>query len=241
MVATPDTLFPKDHLMNTLETLLGYTFKDKTLLQQALTHSSASKNKSSYERLEFLGDRVLSLVIADMLFHAFPQEKEGALAKRHSTLVKQGALENVAKTLDLANIMHFARRLTQEQPSPSMQADVVEALIAAVYLDGGFSAADHFIRTRWQDFLQESATPPEDAKSALQEWAQGKALALPSYTVLEQAGPDHNPTFTVNVSVEGFAPQQATSSSKQAAQKLAAKMLLDIVRADTKKPKGKTS
>ena len=213
-----------------LEGLLGYTFKNKDLLKQALTHASVSENKNSYERLEFLGDRVLSFVIADLLFQAFPADREGALAKRHSTLVKQGALELVATHLNLAAHMHYARRDKTQAPSPSMQADVVEALIAAMYLDGGFSVAENFIKTHWQNLIQTSQAPPEDAKSALQEWAQSRAIALPKYEELQRSGPDHDPVFTIQVTVAGYPPQQAQSHSKQAAQKLAAKAMLDFLR-----------
>lgn len=216
--------------MTALEKLLQHQFANKDLLKQALTHASLSENKSSYERLEFLGDRVLSFVIADMLFVTFPEDKEGALAKRHSTLVKQAALEKVAKSLDLPSHMYYAKRDKEQKPSPSMQADVVEALIAALYLDGGFTAADQFIRTHWAELVNAGHAPPEDAKSALQEWAQARGIALPKYDVLERSGPDHSPVFVVQVSLEGFKPQQAQSNSKQSAQKLAARTLLDIVR-----------
>lgn len=217
-------------MTDTLETLLQHRFGDREILLQALTHSSLSRDRQSYERLEFLGDRVLGFVIADMLFHAFPNEKEGALAKRHSMLVKQGALEKIAAILNLENHMHYARREDGHKPSPSMLADVVESLIAALYLDGGFTAADRFIRHYWTGLLHENAGPPEDAKSALQEWAQSKGIALPSYRLVKRSGPDHKPDFTVEVSLSGYPPQQATSQSKQAAQKLAARQLLDLVR-----------
>ncbi len=216
--------------MTALETALGHTFKDKDLFKQALTHASISKNAASYERMEFLGDRVLSFVIADMLFAAFPEEKEGALAKRHSTLVKQDALEQVALTLDLSSKVQFARSAKQVEPSPSVLADVVEALIAALYLDGGFAVAEKFIRTHWQVLIHSFKAPPEDPKSALQEWAQARGLPLPVYKVLERTGPDHSPVFVVEVSVSDYTPQQANSTSKQAAQKIAAQSLITYLR-----------
>jgi len=220
------TDFPKNNLME----VLGHEFKNKDLLQQALTHASVSKTKSSYERMEFLGDRILSFVIADMLFKAFPDEKEGALAKRHSTLVKQEALEEVAKRLSLSPHVKFARSAVQSEPSPSILADVVEALIAALYLDGGFEAADHFIRAHWQELIHSFHLPPEDAKSSLQEWAQARALPLPVYKVIEQSGPDHHPVFVVEVIVGDHPSQTAKSTSKQSAQKLAAEQLLNYLR-----------
>lgn len=216
--------------MTELEQLLQHKFKDQVLLKRALTHSSsASKKQPSYERLEFLGDRVLGIVVADMLFHSFPQDKEGALAKRHSTLVKQATLEKIADLLNLDAFILYGRNDTKLVPSPSVKADVVEALIAALYLDGGFAVADHFIRHYWQDLISASDKPPEDPKSALQEWAQSQGLALPNYQVIEQSGPDHNPVFTIEVSLSGYPAQQATSTSKQSAQKIAARLLLDHI------------
>lgn len=209
---------------------LGYEFKNKELLAQALTHASVSANKHSYERLEFLGDRILSFVIADMLFAAFPNEKEGALAKRHSTVVKQGALEQIAKKLDLAPKVQFARSASQAAPTASILADVVEALIAALYLDGGFAAAERFIRDHWQELITTFSLPPEDPKSSLQEWAQARGMALPVYKVLERTGPDHNPVFVVEVSLGAYPAQTSQSFSKQSAQKLAAQQLLDYLR-----------
>jgi ribonuclease III len=213
-----------------LEKSLAHNFKNKDLLKQALTHASISKNVASYERMEFLGDRVLSFVIADMLFHAFPNEKEGALAKRHSMLVKQDALEKVALKLNITQHIQFARSAKQSDPSPSVLADVVEALIAALYLDGGFDKADAFIRSHWEHLISASELPPEDPKSSLQEWAQARGLPLPVYKVLERTGPDHNPVFVVEVSVSDYTPQQAQSTSKQAAQKIAAQSLIDYLR-----------
>lgn len=216
--------------MSELEKILGHTFADRDLLRLALTHASLSDNKRSYERLEFLGDRILSFVVADMLFHEFPDEREGALAKRHSMLVKQGALEVIAATLKLPEHMLYAKRDKNHAPSPSMQADVVEALIAALYLDAGFAAAENFIKTHWQELVRGLQAPPEDSKSALQEWAQARGLALPAYTVLGRTGPDHDPDFSVEVSLPGYPPQRATSKSKQSAQKMAANALLDYLR-----------
>lgn len=230
MVRTRDTFHAEDYIMKDLENRLGYTFKDQALLKRALTHTSVSKNKDSYERLEFLGDRILSFVIADILFHSFPDDKEGALAKRHSLLVKQGALELIAVKLGLVEFIRFGKVDANVKPSPSVQADVVEALIAALYLDGGFNAADHFIRSHWQEFISVSDKPPEDAKSALQEWAQGKGIELPKYEVIGQSGPDHSPVFVIQVSLPGYPAQQAESSSKQSAQKIAARLLLDHIR-----------
>ena len=209
-----------------IETLLGHAFTNQQLLRQALTHSSATKDRKSYERLEFLGDRILSFVVADILFHKFPNEEEGALAKRHSALVKQGFLENVALKIELQR--HILA--SDKTPSASMLADVVESLIAALYLDGGFDVAAHFIRLHWEEMIAQDVKPPEDSKSALQEWAQARGLQLPQYTILERSGPDHRPSFIVQVKLAHFPPQQAPGATKQIAEKLAAQLLLNLVR-----------
>lgn len=212
--------------MHELETLLGYHFNNKELLQQALTHSSATKTKKSYERLEFLGDRVLSFVVADMLFKTFSGEEEGSLAKRHSSLVKQGFLETVAQEIKLEQ--HIV--ISDKKPSASMLADVVESLIAALYLDGGFEVAANFIRSHWLETISQDIKPPEDSKSALQEWAQGRGISLPEYTILERSGPDHRPSFVVQVKLPNYPPQQAPRATKQIAEKLAAQLLLNFLR-----------
>lgn len=215
--------------MSPLESHLQHSFKNKELLQQALTHASVSTDQKSYERLEFLGDRILSFVVAEMLFKAFPEEEEGALAKRHSMVVKQSALERVAAAIAIKEHMYFA----QQVPTPSMMADVVEALIAAIYLDSGINPARKFILSHWKELIESAELPPEDAKSALQEWAQARGLALPIYTIIDRSGPDHNPIFVVEVSVTGFPSHRATSNTKQSAQKLAARVMLDAVRSQS--------
>lgn len=209
-----------------LENRIGHRFTQISLLEEALTHSSKSGKKDSYERMEFLGDRVLSLVIAEQLFQKFPDENEGDLAKRHSMLVKQEALELIAEQVGMAEFMHYK----QHSPSKSMLADAVESVIAAIYLDAGFNVARHFIVKYWAPLMQDTAQPPEDPKSALQEWAQSQALALPVYNVIERSGPDHSPIFTVEVSLAGFDPKQGVGSSKQIAEKQAAIQLLTIIR-----------
>lgn len=230
MVITGQTSFTKDYLMKKLEALLGYEFKDRALLMRALTHSSAARKQQSYERLEFLGDRVLGFVIAEMLFNHFPNDKEGALAKRHSTLVKQGTLEKIAAQLNVQDHIQFGKDGSDLKPSPSVKADVVEALIAALYLDGGFDIAEKFIKKYWQNLISTADKPPEDPKSALQEWAQSKGMDLPHYKVIGQSGPDHQPVFIVEVSLKGYPAQQGESTSKQSAQKLAARLLLDHIK-----------
>jgi ribonuclease-3 len=207
--------------MKKLERHLGYKFKDAGLLAQALNH--ASTGGKSYERLEFLGDRVLSLVVANMIYETFPDDAEGNLAKRHSALVKQSTLTRVAADMDLSG------HIKMSNITDSVLSDVVESVIGALFLDGGVEAASGFIRKAWGDLIASSDAPPEDSKSRLQEYAQGKAIPLPQYVVIERAGPDHAPMFTVEARLQGINPQRASAASKQAAEKLAAKLLLQEI------------
>lgn len=218
---------PKTDHMTGLEKTIGYKFKSKALLSQALTHSSAMGD-TSYERLEFVGDRVLGLAIADMLYKAFPKESEGDLAKRLNALVKRDTLKKVADHIGLqADIVSGGK--AKQNVTPSVLADVVEALIAAIYLDGGFAAAKTFIEENWSGLIRQSAQPPEDSKSILQEWAQGKGYDLPKYILVERSGPDHQPHFIVEASIKGFDPQRGEGVSKQLAEKAAARNLYHAV------------
>lgn len=213
---------------NDLQQVIGYSFKEKHFLEEALTHVSVAGDKKSYERMEFLGDRILSLVIADMLYASFPDEEEGDLAKRHSALVRQESLEIVADKINLKASIRVSSKDTAI--TGSMIADVMEALFAAMYLDGGFGPPDQFIRKYWQGLLRQEITPPEDGKSALQEWAQARSFALPEYQIIERSGPDHRPNFVVEVRVKDFPPQRGEGLSKQAAEKMAAQTLLKYLK-----------
>lgn len=214
--------------MDRLRKNLGYAFQNPDHLLQALTHTSMAKK--SYERMEFLGDRILSFVVADMLYAAFPSEEEGALAKRHSALVNQSALVVIAEQINLRDYVQVSG--SDKNVTDSVLADVVEALIAALYLDGGFDVAAQFIRRFWAPVLHVAA-PPEDSKSRLQEWAQARGLALPVYTVIERTGPDHQPHFTVEVILDGFMPQRGQGPSKQIAEKQAAIALYHAINAES--------
>jgi ribonuclease III len=221
----------ENRVMKDLQTRIGYHFKNEALLKQALSHISMSGAKDSYERMEFLGDRILSFVIADLLYKTFPEEKEGAMAKRHSALVKQATLEKVALNISLPDYILLSGKNLHKRPTGSILSDVIEAIICALYMDGGLEAAMHFIRAQWQDFLLQDLALLEDAKSALQEWTQARGIPLPEYKLVGQSGPDHEPVFTVEASVKGFDPQQASAYAKQAAEKMAAFALLEKVRA----------
>ncbi|MBI1215125.1 MAG: ribonuclease III [Alphaproteobacteria bacterium] len=211
-----------------LEKALGHRFSDRGLLETALTHASLRKKKYNNERLEFLGDRVLGLVVAEMLYSLFPDEKEGALAKRLTALVQRNALVVVAKDLSLADYMKLS---AGEQKAGGLRkdtilADAVEALIGAVHLDAGFKAAEKFVRARWEKLLERQDAPPEDPKTLLQEWAQQRGLPLPVYKVVSKSGSDHSPEFEVELSVEGMGRTQAKAANKRGAEKEAAKKML---------------
>jgi len=209
---------------------LGYTFKTPELLRRALTHASATGRGSTadYERLEFLGDRVLGLLVADMLLRRFPEATEGELAKRHAWLVSREALAEVADGLDLGAHLIVARGETNNglQSNPAVLADACEAVIAALYLDGGLEAARGLISGHWAPLIELARTPPRDPKTALQEWVQARGLALPDYRVLEQEGPDHEPLFTIEVTVAGNNPVTGKGRSKRIAEQEAAEKLL---------------
>lgn len=221
-----------------LEAALNYRFQAREHAVAALTHSSMRTTpegrreaSESYERLEFVGDRVLGLVVCEMLFNRFPVEREGDLAKRHTELVRRETLAEIAVQLNFGPIIRMSKgeRDGGGQQKESMLADVVEAVIAALYLDGGLEPVKAFIHTHWSPFLEAAKRPPRDPKTALQEWAQGRALALPVYTLEHQSGPSHEPEFEISVRVEGFHPVVATAGSKRAAEREAAAILLERV------------
>jgi ribonuclease-3 len=215
-----------------LEKKIGYTFKDTALLKTALTHSSLRASSADNERLEFLGDRVLGLAMAQLLFARFPSENEGSLAKRHTALVQQKALAAVAREIGLSTHLKLSGGEAKSGGAvkDKILSDAVEALVGAVFLDGGYKAADQLVQNLWRPLLAGQDAPPEDAKSALQEWAQARGLPLPKYKQISKSGSDHAPQFEVEVTVEGIAPARATAASKRAAEKAAAEKLIAHIR-----------
>jgi ribonuclease-3 len=183
----------------------------------------------NYERLEFLGDRVLGLVVADLLWHRFANEPEGPLTRRHAQLVRRDTLAQVARTIGLDRHLKLSPSETAAGAArkPAVLADACEAVIAAVYLDGGFPAAFAFVERFWGPLIAEMDAPPRDPKTLLQEWAQGRGLPLPVYEVRGESGPDHARHFTVAVQVLGLDEASATASSKRAAETGAAAALLE--------------
>ncbi len=217
------------------ESTVGHAFRSPNLLQRALTHGSATSRRDAHlgsnERLEFLGDRVLGLVVAEMLYARFPQEPEGALAKRFAVLVCRETLVGVAESLHLGEHVILSRSEDDAggRHNESLLADACEAVIAAIFLDGGFEAARRFVRSQWEDLLEADARPPQDPKTRLQEWAQGNGLPLPSYYEVGRKGPAHAPAFTVAVEVQGLETVHAEGSSKRAAERNAARLMLEKI------------
>ncbi|MEX0921182.1 MAG: ribonuclease III [Rhodovibrionaceae bacterium] len=211
---------------------LGHDFAKPDLLELALTHASHNSRPGgvavSYERMEFLGDRVLGLVVADLLYHRFSGEDEGALARRFAVLVRRETLAAVAGEIELGKALILARGEEEagSQENPAILSDCCEAVIAALYLDGGLEPARRFIAAYWTARLEADPTPPKDAKTELQEWAQGQGLPLPRYREVGRHGPAHEPHFTIEVTVEGVSPAEGSGSSKRQAEQSAAETLL---------------
>lgn len=215
--------------MNELQKKLGLEFKDEELLERSLTHPSLGKSKPNYERLEFLGDSVLGLIISSELFRRYPDEAEGELTKRLAGLICGETLVKVAQKLDLANhiLMSQSESKSGGRENKANLENVMEAIIGALYLDQGFRAAQSFVLANWESLIDKMVEPPKDAKSALQEWAQGNGLPLPNYEVTAQEGPSHAPEFVIAVSVEGHPPEIGTGASKRTAEQVAAEKLLE--------------
>jgi ribonuclease-3 len=227
-----------------IQDALGHQFVRPELLAEALTHRSAlpplqqgrrrlrrGAPPRNYERLEFLGDRVLGLIVADLLWRRFGEESEGHLTRRLAHLVRRETLADVALAIGLYRhlLLSPAEAAAGAARNPGILGDVMEAVIAAIYLDGGFEAARAFVTRLWEPLIAAMAGPPRDAKTALQEWAQGRGLPLPAYDVVATSGPDHARHFTVAVRVAGVEEASATASSKRAAELGAAAALLERI------------
>ena len=213
-----------------LEAILGHAFRNRELLKRAITHRSVTgeKDRHGYQRLEFLGDRILGAAVATMVFRQFPGEAEGELSLRFTKLVRNETLTEIALELGIDRFIVIGKgeELNGMRRSPSILADILEALIGALYLDGGFAMAHAFVRTCWQDRVASGTGTGRDGKTRLQEWALERGLALPGYSVLEKAGPSHAPLITVEVCVEGFECVQAQGRSRRAAERQAAEIFL---------------
>jgi len=220
-----------DALAEALAGRTGHAFADRQRLQRALTHASARSTHAGvdYERFEFLGDRVLGLVVADMLLAAFPDAVEGELSLRLNALVNAEALSEIAEEIGLPELIRAGSdvRNLDGRKRTNLRADALESLIAVLYLDGGLEAARAFIHRYWRPRSQAIGAARRDAKTELQEWAhQAASGAMPVYRVDGREGPDHDPLFTVSVTVGAFIPAVGSGRSKREAEQAAAAALL---------------
>ncbi|MEL6919853.1 MAG: ribonuclease III [Pseudomonadota bacterium] len=208
----------------------GHDFQNLERLDRALTHASARhRTGTDYERLEFLGDRVLGLCVADMLFKLFPDAPEGEMSVRLNALVNADALAEVSDEIGLHDLIRTGAdvRDVQSDRQKNMRADVVESLIAALYLEGGLDAARPFIERYWGERAKQAAGRlRRDAKTELQEWAHKVHATTPAYTIIKRDGPDHAPEFTVRVEVAKLTPIDADGASKRQAEQAAATAML---------------
>jgi ribonuclease-3 len=213
-----------------LEQAIGHTFVEKQWLDRALTHASTGLAKgANYERLEFLGDRVLGLCVAELLFKTFHAAPEGELSVRLNQLVSADSCAEVADEMQLHRFIRTGadiKKITGKRMM-NVRADVVESLIAAIYLDGGLEAARGFILRYWENRATRADGARRDAKTELQEWAHAKFGLTPSYRIDDRSGPDHDPRFTVTVEVKGVAPETGVDRSKRAAEQVAATRMLE--------------
>lgn len=212
---------------------LGHRFKNEDLLRQALTHSSAANTKDhDNQRLEFLGDRVLGLAISQALFEADKGAREGQLAPRFNALVRKEACADVAEQIDLGEALLLGRSEMRSggRRKVALLGDAMEAVIAAVYLDAGFSVTQSLILRLWGDRIFTAQDRASDPKSSLQEWAQARGLKTPSYTDISRSGPDHQPIFIVVATLENGHSARGEAASKKAAQVHAAAALLNIIK-----------
>ena len=216
----------KDSL-TALQNVIGYQFNDAHWLERAMTHSSTAEDYN-YERLEFLGDRVLGLVIAHALFENFPKEREGGLAKRHAALVQGRTLAVIAAMNKLGDyiILSDAERRAGGAENENILSDILESLIGAIFIDGGYNPARDFILRFWGDNIETLTDAPMDPKTELQEWVQAKGHPLPTYEVVDKQGPDHAPEFTIELKFTGHAPLRAEGPSRRQAEITAARRML---------------
>ncbi|MEL6952928.1 MAG: ribonuclease III [Pseudomonadota bacterium] len=209
---------------------LGYDFAEPEHLIRALTHPSfASATRPDNQRLEFLGDRVLGLVIAEALLQADASAREGQLAPRYNALVRKEACADIARSIDLGAVLKLGRseQVSGGRRKDALLGDAIEAVLAAIYLDGGYEAARGVILRLWHDRLQDVDQDARDAKTALQEWAQARRMPPPAYTEQARSGPDHAPVFTIEVALMSGETARAEAPSKRAAEQNAARALLD--------------
>lgn len=218
--------------LDALEERLGHRFADRALLERALTHASYGDGRGGVrnnERLEFLGDRVLGLIVARRLFETFDTADEGGLAPRLNALVRKEACARAARRADLGDALRMSKAEDRRggRNNTSILGDACEAVMAALYLDGGLPAAERFFDAFWADELQRMIARPNDPKTALQHWTLANGLDIPRYTTVERTGPDHEPSFVVEVAVTRHHPERGRGGSKQDAERAAAAAFLE--------------
>ena len=211
-----------------LEERLGYGFTDPALLAEALTHVSASGAASTYQRLEFLGDRVLGLAVADMLMTAFPGGSEGDLSRRLSELVRRETCAEVALAWDLGPHLTLGGGAAGLRRNVSILSDACEAVIGAVFRDGGYEPARALVERGFRPKLGEAGEIPTNPKAVLQEWALARGLGVPSYAIVDRSGPDHAPCFVIAARVGGLGEATGSGSSRRSAEQAAAQALLAV-------------
>jgi len=214
-----------------LEKLIGYHFKDQDLLDRSLTHISAvagGGRANSYQRLEFLGDHVLGLIISDMLYRAFPKGDEGELSRRLADLVRREACADVARAINISEAIRLGSSESNAggRNRTAILADVCEALVGAVYLDGGYGAAVELVEKLWGERMRVPVRPLREPKTMLQEWAQARGLPTPAYREVERTGPHHSPVFRIAVTLPNREPAEGVGRSKRSAEQAAAAALL---------------
>ena len=211
-----------------IERTLGKAPKDIALYERALTHSSR-EDEPDYERLEFLGDRVLGLSIASWLYERYPNEPEGKLSKRLNALVSGDVCAEIGREIDVRPFLRLGKQAREDgaADSDNVLGDIVEALIGALYEEYGLEAAKAFVHARWESRIDHQVRAPQHPKSALQEWAAAHRKKPPVYAVTDRSGPQHSPRFTVTVSIKGAGEATAEGASKQEAETAAAQTLLE--------------
>lgn len=216
--------------LDDIEARIGHSFADRELLVRALTHTSAVQQPSeSYQRMEFLGDRVLALTVAGMVYRTYPQAEEGELARRLNALVKRETCADVARDLGLGAGIRLGSGEAQSggRTKAAILGDVMEAVIAAIHLDAGFEPARAFVERMWTDRMTAARGPLRDAKTTLQEWLQSRGLPAPSYRLVSRSGPDHDPVFAIAVDIAGPVEGMTGSGrSKREAEQNAATLVL---------------
>ena len=215
-------------MMSEIEKIIGYNFKDQSLIEQALVHSSyTSELDKNYERLEFLGDRVLGVNVAYLLYKKYPNDPEGSLSQRHVALVNKETVADVVRDLKIGK---FIKLVNEEiRDNDNVLCDVIEAVIGAIYLDGGYEASLKFVEKNWNSYLIRDLTPPKDAKTALQELAHTKGLGVPAYRVIKRGGSEHEPIFYVGVILETVGETTGVGKNKKQAEQEAARLMIEKI------------